>query len=346
MLPVYYELDEDLKLIRRYLDGITDVQTLDHRRFSYIACISSLYATFERFIEQLLFNFSTALLQYSDKLEEVQISRLQDRYTRHAAHLLGQQLGSGRFRDLTRNDVATSLASCLGKRGNAYQLRKEVISHHSANVRWPTIKEMFNWAIPDLTARVACADAVAAWSTAGAKVSESSLTAELEDLVERRNDLAHNGIPIEILSRDELLEKVEYIEAISLGLVATLSAQILDASSRHGDSIPIGTVTRRYINNRVALVDLTCRIECGDFVWTPVSASTARWGQVIELRVGENRSEAAEPGESASLHLDFAVPKKAMLYVWSTPNEDLVSPPDKIFGRMGRGSASGNESTG
>jgi hypothetical protein len=207
-----------------------------------------------------------------------QMGSLRRRYVRNASALLGQSLGVGRYREMTEFDVARSLASCLDESAS-FELRLELVALHSSNLRWDPLAELFRWSVPDLQGRIRNSDAVERWMELSGNVTEStlmkSLENELEDLVERRNEVAHRAIPDEILSYEHLLAKTDYIEALSLGLVASLAGVLITFSIKNGDSIPLGAPTEYFQQKRVVVIpSLESSVSEGDAVLAPGEKST------------------------------------------------------------------------
>lgn len=336
MIPQYDKLTANLDLIRRYLEsGVRERQTTDQRRFSYIACISALYASFESFAEHVAFRFSQLLLAHPNNFSTDQIEKLRRRYVQNASSLLTKGLGAGRYSDVTELEVATSLASCLDD-STSFDLRMEVVAMHSSNLRWDSFGDLFRWAVPDLPAKIRLSDAISEWGSAdGGQVFADVLEAELEDLVERRNEVAHRAIPDEIVSPEQLLAKVEFINAIALGLLASLGGELLQASLDNGESVPVGVPKEYYQQCRVVVVpSLEISVAEGDIVWI-TNSNVTRWGRIQEIRLNDERVSQADAGTEAGLLLGFAAPRGLCLHIWQNPNPDLAPPPPGIFGRRG-----------
>jgi hypothetical protein len=340
MMVQYSELAGDLERIRRFLEsGSEQRQTSDQRRFAYIGCISALYSSFENFAERVAFRFGEMLLADPSNLSSDQMSNLRRRYVRNASTLLSQSLGIGRYREVTEFDVAKSLASCLDESASSVDLRLELIALHNSNLRWDSLCELFRWADPDLQDRIRRSDSVESWGSRTDNVSERTLPevlkTELDDLVERRNEVAHRAIPDEIQSYERLLAKVDFVEAISLGLVASLATMIFDVLIKNGETVSLGVPAEYYQENRVVVIpSLESAVSEGDCVLLPGQIST-RWGRVLEIQLDDNRVSQAEAGTEAGLRLDFEVRKRTNLRLWRTPNSDLAFPPDKLFGSHG-----------
>jgi hypothetical protein len=340
MMQQYNELASDLERIRRFLvHSSEERQTPDQRRFAYIACISALYSSFENFAERVAFRFGQMLLSEPANCSAEQLSSLRRRYVRNASTLLGQSLGIGRYRGVTEFDVAKSLTSCLDESTSFIDLRLELIALHNSNLRWESLADLFQWALPDLLSKIRDSDPVESWMSTTLDVSESTLMVvlknELDDLVERRNEVAHRAIPDEILSYEHLLAKVRYIEAISLGLVGSLAGMLLKALIKNGGSVSLGIPTEYYRKNRVVVIpSLKSSVSEGDFILAS-GTNLTRWGHVLEVRVADARVAQAPADSEAGLLLNFAAPKRVDLHLWQTPSSDLAVPPDGIFGSRG-----------
>ena len=340
MMLQYSALAADLERIRRFLEsGSEQGQTADQRRFAYIGCISALYSSFENFAERVAFRFVEMLLAHSSNVSPEQMSNLRRRYVRNASVLLSQSLGVGRYREVTEFDVAKSLASCLDQSSSSMDLRLELIALHSSNLRLDALCELFLWAVSDLQDKISRSDSVESWGSrtenANVRTLKEVLRTELDDLVERRNEVAHRAIPDEIQSYERLLAKVDFVEAISLGLIATLATPLLDASIKDGETVFLGTPTECFQRNRIAVIpSLESSVSEGDCILQPGHIST-RWGHVLEIQVNDERVPEANAGTEVGLLVDFQIRKKTRLLLWQTPNPELASPPDKIFGSRG-----------
>ena len=301
MMLQYNELAASLDRIRRFLQSSPEEQqTADQRRFAYIACISALYSSFESFAERIAFRFGELLLMDSNNFSDEQIRNLRRRYIHNASALLGQSLGVGRYREVTHLDVAKSRASCLDDSASIIDLRLELIALHSSNLRWESLSELFYWAVPDIQSRVQHSDAVEVWASRTDNASEAVpmdvLKGELDDLVERRNEVAHRAIPDEILSYERLLSKISYLEAVALGLIASLAIVLIEASINKGECVALGAPSKYFRARRVVIIEaLQSSISEGDSILA-FGANYKRWGKVLEIQIDGRRTESADPG--------------------------------------------------
>lgn len=332
-------LAQDLSKIRRFLSrGAEQGMTLDQRQFAYIASVSAIYSTFENFAERTAHTFSQVLMSDPSQLSEDQRDRFHRKYVQNSAALLNQSLGTGRYRDVTEYDVAKSLTSCLDN-STPYDIRLEIVSLHQSNLRWKILPDLYQWATSDIPNLIRKSDAVQTWMPAETTDSTgallSTLESELDDLVERRNEVAHRAIPDEILSPENLIAKADFIEAISLGLVASLSGILIDKAISHGRCVFLGEPTARYMRNRVIIMAPSgVELKVGDCVAT-VSEGSTRWGRILGIQLDDKPAEVAPPHQEAGLKLGFACRSSAKVYLWPEPESDLSDPPSEIFGRWG-----------
>lgn len=339
MIPRYDALAADLDLIRRYLDTVAGTrQTTDERRFAYIASISALYASFETFAEQLAFRFGQLMLRDPGCLSTQQLQSLRSKYVQNASALLGKNLGVGRYKEIDELGIAKSLASCLDD-SDPFDVRLEVIALHHSNLRWDAMADLFRWAVPDLAGRLQHADAVRSWQIkndlGAATLPTELLSRELGDLVERRNEVSHRAIPDEIVSPEQLLAKVDFIQAISLALVASLSCLVLEASLGRSESETLGVPAEYFQKGRIVVLPvLGATVEVGDILWVS-TGRIARWGRLLELQLDGQSVPRVDTAIETGLKLDFCVPRGSALHVWRTPDADFINPPAGIFGDRG-----------
>lgn len=347
MLVQYHELSAELNRIRRFLRALSaPPQTLDQRQFGYVASISAIYASFENFAERTAFQFAQVMLNSADHLQESSLDSLRRRYVDNASVLLAKNLGTGRYQEVSTLDIATSLASCLDDTA-VFDVRREVIAHHQANLRWDSLAKLFGWAISDLRMQVARSDVVDQWistpeSIGDARLPEPSdkgvadiLDNQLDQLVDRRNEVAHRGIPDDILSPDRLLAVVDYIDVIAMALVSCLGQKLLETTLNAGDSVLLGRISETFQRGRVAIIDpLLHPVRKNDVVWCARNGK-ARWGQVHEIQLDSVSVDAVELGAGPGIRVDFATAENSELYLWRTPSEVLHPRPPQLFGDKG-----------
>jgi hypothetical protein len=131
------------------------------------------------------------------------------------------------------------------------------------------------------------------------------------------------------------LDKLNFIEAISLGLVASLAGRLLEATARSGECVSLGTPKEYFRNNSIAVISPLQATVCkGDSVLA-FGNDTTRWGCVLEIQVDDLTVESADAGTEAGLRLDFALQKGVGVHLWPSPISELIPPAAGMFGIRG-----------
>jgi hypothetical protein len=312
-------LADNLNLLRNYLDGLDKKDQLlnlpsedcgsagplikqiqDHLRstsqktlFDYKTVIISLYGYLERFIEDLLTEYlihvSTHVLTFSDlptAIREGHVPLSLD---------LARKVDYQRFAGtIGVEEIIAKLHSCFNTPDN-YQLNIEAFIQHSANFRQTVVVETcLQSGLVNIGQYLRNAEPFVSFLEgeepdrdvvsylAG---SDEVVFARLNDLANRRNDVAH-GTPVDdILSRDLLRNYVAFVEAYAKGLALVVYEQSLPSMLSH--AIHLGTAIDVF-DSKIVCVNLPAgKISVGDILIakTPEARRPFRGGPVLEIQV-------------------------------------------------------------
>lgn len=341
MIAPYLALSSALAPIRSFITASDEhAATTDDRVFAYIAWMVSLYAAFEQFAEQLAFEFASA--KYVNEPTSGPISDdFQALYTRNSAALLQARLGEGRYEQLTYLDVAESLVSLL-RLDSPPSLLGPTVAMHAANLRLDGVTGLFAWGLKESTSKLCAADAMREWgastgfSTSNGNATDSAIRAELEDLVERRNEVSHRGSPQELLSGDLARAKVDFVDALARGLVALLAGQVLGDTIDRGALPALGRPTEEFQKGFVVVIDQTLHpVAVGAHIAARWPDGSVRWGEVRSLQLTDNSVTEASAGMEVGLELDFNCRGRPDLYVCEPGINSLYPVPPTLFGSKG-----------
>lgn len=113
---------------------------------------------------------------------------------------------------------------------------------------------------------------------------------------------------------------------MSLGLVASLSCLVLEASRGRNESEALGVPTEYYQRGRIVVIPtLGAPVGVGDVLWAS-NGRVARWGRLREIQLDGLSVPRVDSAVEAGLKLEFAVPRNSALYVWRTPDAEFVEP--------------------
>lgn len=297
------------------------------RRFDYAAFAVALYASFEKFAENLI----TAYIRLEARRVEYAAlpQKLTDKHLTGTAELLWRRrLGEGRYVGMNDLGIVKNLFDCLSG-AKPYALNETVVIAHDANLRASEVDAVFGAVgIEQICDRACHADAIAGWycETHGLEtpppggVKRSVIEERLKDIVERRNQVAHRGGNPDNLPGDAAMrEAVAFIESLArsiFGLVVgryfdthhAASAGRIELALRDGD----GPFKKRTI---VVVDKPSQRLFVGQPVFVVVESSGARWGRIQSLRVDgaevQELSGSASAPAGVGIALDFKFPKSA-----------------------------------
>lgn len=196
------------------------------RTFNYNSIIISLYGYFEKFIEDLLVTYIDRLQSLNFKYKDLP-DAIQKSHYKLSLTFLEKVEKTGYSGSITKEEIIKNLHTCINLNGD-YQLNKDAYAQHSSNFRLQVIDESFSHIgvqkISDQTLKVhSFVNYIKEQYEIGLEgnVSIEQAYTILNDLAERRNDVAH-GVPNEILSNEILLEYIKYFQFYSEALVQVL----------------------------------------------------------------------------------------------------------------------------
>jgi hypothetical protein len=321
-------------------DSLVRQYVMIRRRFDYAAFAVAIYASFEKFIENLVAAYArleARRVQYAalpPKLVKKHLSR--------TAEILSRgRLGEGRYAGLRDLDVVKNLFDCLNG-VTPYSLNEAAVVAHDLNLRPGEIDTLFAAVgIEQVCDRVRGADALLEWYCATKEldapprdgVPTAIVEERLKDIVERRNQVAHRGgNPVDLLGADEMGDALGFIEAFSKSVFSLAVARYLQVNhvatniqlqQREGDG--------PYKNGTVVVVEQPAhRLFVGQPVFVIVDSTGTRWGRIQSIRVDDAEVQAVEAGAAAAngigIALNFKCPKGATLVALAVDDDVVWSP--------------------
>ncbi|MGC4366770.1 MAE_28990/MAE_18760 family HEPN-like nuclease [Hydrogenophaga sp. R2] len=350
------ELKRELSELRSFVASITQISdalanntdpkarqfTSLRRRFDNAAFFVALYAIFESYVEALAAAFASLearRLPYTELPE-----KLAAKHLKHSADLLARgRLGEGRHAGLTVGSVVENLYNCLSG-VTPYALNEAAVVWHDSNLRARDIDDIFvPLGLEGMCSQVRRGDALIRWhmTVQGLEVTppdglpHTVIEERLNDLVERRNQVAHRGgKPANLLGVDGMNETINFIEALSTDLFAMVVGRYLD--SRHMVTSAATKLEQVEgdgpFKNGTIIVVLPPEFDLavGQPIFVAKPSGAARWGRIQSLQLNGAEQETIAVGTPApdgiGIGLDFACPKIANPFVLLA-EDDLVWAP-------------------
>jgi hypothetical protein len=316
-------------LVRRYV--------MIRRRFDYAAFVVAIYASFEKFVENLVAAYArleACRVEYAALPQKL----LKKHLARTAEILARGRLGEGRYADLRDLDVVRNLFYCLNG-VKPYTLNDAAVIAHDLNLRPTEIDALFAAVgIEQVCDRVRRSDALLEWYCAAKGldgppkdgVPAAIVEERIKGIVERRNQVAHRGgNPVDLLGPDEMGDALGFIEAFSKSVFSLAVARYLE---NHHAATNIQLQQREgegpYKDGTIVVVDKPVhRLFIGQPVFVMVDSAGTRWGRIQSIQVDDANVQSVEAGAAAAngvgIALDFKCPKGAKLVALTT-DDDVV----------------------
>lgn len=196
----------------------------DWRVYENCAVVTRLYAIYENFVENLVREWIEYLPRifpnYSDLNEEIQGT-----HQRGVANLL-LKLKNKNINSQFYKDIISSLFICITGENqyegeNKYKLVPDAFLLHEQNLRKEALEQLFtNAGIPN------------AWNWVNKHINEYSAEIKLKELIDYRNDAAHEGFIDAPLGFDILLELCDFVETLCQALAELVTYRVIEQKNQ------------------------------------------------------------------------------------------------------------------
>lgn len=324
-------------------DSLVRQYVMIRRRFDYAAFAVALYASFEKFVENLVAAYAKLVARrvpYADLP-----AKLVTKHLLQTADLLSRgELGAGRYAGIRELDVVKNLFECLNG-VTPYTLNEPAVVAHSANLRSGEIDKLFaTVGIDQVCSCVRRADALLDWYCTSNELTAApqdgvpvpTIEERLKDIVDRRNQVAHRGgKPDDLLGSVKMSDAIGFIEAFSMSVFAMAVGRYLQghhAAPDQGIHLQQRQGDGWYKNGKVVVVEKPAqRLFVGQPIFVVHDRACARWGRIRSLKLDDESVVAVEPDDAApdgiGIGLDFRCPKGAALVALAA-DDDVVWCPE------------------
>ena len=284
------------------------------RRLAYSAVVVGLYGAFESFAEDLVMAFLRELdilcPHFSDLPQAVR-----DRHIEVSAQLLLNR-GIDKYKDRCDvDDVVHRLSRSAAGLG-ARRLNELAFTDHRSNFRAESLNEFFRAAgVPDFVQRIKGHPPFHDYLTnvegveAIERLSNAVVLKDLDDLAQRRNEVAH-GAPATILANESMLSRVSFIEQLGAAMFAVTDAELVRYLAIHACD-PLPSPIAVYGKSVVCFPLEAVSLRVGSRIVTRSPTGEIRHGEVVRIELdGSPLPEvSAPPPVQVGLELNFVVKK-------------------------------------
>lgn len=301
----------------------------DSKVYSYKNGIISLYGFLERYVEDIIVEYLRTIceqsLDYKSLPQEIRKNHL-DASLDHINKIKKSRGISDDYRQRSLREAVKNMHNCLIE-AQEYALNYDAFVSHSSNFRYDSIHEIFTRIGIHGISRSCLNDADLAealsrrHSPAGKlekKILISLLISELDNLAQRRNEIAHGVRIDEIESLDMLLDRIDIIRQYGLAIHSIVVSKLDYISYQSARKIGLGKPSEVYGGIRVLefqrlsfpeLHEESAKISVGDkvFAINESSSTDVIFGNIISIRNRDGNVDVLEAPHNSpfSIKVDF-----------------------------------------
>ena len=228
-------IDPLLVSIQKTLPDTTDWRIYDH-----CASITRLYSIYEGFVDGLLTNWLTLIPDLFQDYAQLDNS-IKKRHLQGVGQLL-QDLDQRRYVHIQPQEILQGLYyGVSGQR--PYELFPKAFLKRSQNLRKEILEDMFSRSgIPNCWHWVETYQSIRDFITF-VHGNSNTAEAELQELLDYRNEASHNYLITSVLNTKAILEKADFLEAVCLALAELVTSRILEQQVQLAQASQVGTIT-------------------------------------------------------------------------------------------------------
>jgi len=230
----YIDLVNDIEISNRISDDESLVKFREHlhsfgvskKLFEYKSITISLYGILEKYIGQWILEYVSQLPKIVSSYSDFSEKFREDHFNLSVKllSLIGESKSS-KYENIKRESVLARLSSCIDSPIN-YELNGDAFYLHSGNLKHSKIVEALNHLDIQLTNRLKAVGQRPGGFLSGGPSNIASKGDELfkliDDLVARRNDIAHGENIDNILNITEFSDYVNFLESYGRAVFQTL----------------------------------------------------------------------------------------------------------------------------
>ncbi len=237
----YSILEEDNEQIKVLLHRLKEHDRsfrTDQRVFEYKAAIISLYGLLEKYVETWIkeyFDSLSSLIYEYNKIDE----KIRNNHFELSLKLINTIITreSVKYQHLTKEEVLRKLNNCIFHPNVNYQINTEAFVISSGNLKHNKIVDLFKLLNLDLNSELIKNDSlnkeIGLVSNQIANTEKDILYNKINDLVERRNQIAHGSETLDILGLSGLEPYIQFLEVYCQAIFETLVENIIKQESIH-----------------------------------------------------------------------------------------------------------------
>jgi len=311
---------EELKNLVKHLHTFKT----DKKLFEYKAITVSLYGILEKYIGTWIREYIDTLSDLIVKYDDLPL-KLRESHFKLSINLISKIIEKkfAKYEHLDKNDVLLKLGSCI-RESSKFELNEDAFSPMSGNLKHGKITEAFEKLCIELNGKLLQNKSFLEYleTKHGSDIANKKPTVlynVIDDLVSRRNDIAHGArIDDTILDFDEHIEFLEYYcEAI----FKVLEQETMKYKSEHlytkiENILNVFKDSKTEINSILHIEVKNCKIKVGDCIMIKnLNSFTEK--EISEIRRDKIKYEELEIKEKTNItvNINFSTTKNKTFYI-------------------------------
>jgi hypothetical protein len=240
-VAAYSVLETDNEQIRKLLNTLKEHDRsfrTDKRIFEYKASIISLYGLLEKYVELWIKEYLDSLSNVVPEYNKID-QKIRDNHFELSLKLINTitTRETAKYQHLTKEEVLKKLNDCIVN-PSKYQINTDAFVLLSGNLKHNKIVELFNKLNLDLNDELLkneeLKNEIGLNQNTISRIEKDILYNKINDLVERRNQIAHGSEEVDdILSISELEPYIQFLEKYCQAIFQTLFEQVIKNESIH-----------------------------------------------------------------------------------------------------------------
>lgn len=304
-----------------YIKYNTDI---NKRRYDYNLIIITLYGILEGFMEQIIVVYLENINDYVSNYQSLP-EAIQNNHVVLSADLIKYTKTLSKYENILVNDIILNLNSCLNGK-DKYKINVDAFTYHSSNFRKDMIRDFFkNVGVYDITKNICKAEVFIKFFSFNDGVTEDNVKKYqenkffeyLDDLVERRNQIAH-GLDIDdLLSLEILTTYGLYLKALINSIYNILNFELNKIKFNNNKKYELGKAIKVINNNIICIKNKYFKMKINDFIYGYNTVTNElRFGKILSIQI--NGTEVKETNcncdEAIGLKVDFYAKDNLIYY--------------------------------
>ena len=288
------------------------------KKFNYSAIVILLYGYFENFIERIAEEYVKAIAAVAENFEQLPREIQQNHFSKSIE--LAKKSNLDKYKSLTRDQIIANLFSCQNIQSKEFTVNVKAYSVHNANFRCNTIDAIFaDVGVKRINEEIINEDDFFSYLKKSddtdfqlgkskdffLKASRLKLEQTLEEIAQRRNEIAHGAEVDDILSPEILQTKYidflkQYAQSLEQVLQASFERILIAYELKNYIQIgrPVKTWQKGYVVGFSDVsIDIKSRIVVGDEVMIETSKKQSKEYKkvkILEIRVFQKTQDFDE----------------------------------------------------